>query len=523
MRYADSSLKACVVCALLMSAWAVPAMAETAQPATSHPAGVPEERIVTADGSITIDGSTLDYTTTAGTLLVRKQDGEPDAELFYMAYTLKDADPLTRPVTFIWNGGPGGATMPMDVLGFGPMRYDVAANPETRAPFIAKPNPHTLLKQSDLVFIDMIGTGYSRAVGRAKNSDFWGVDPDADVTTRAIERYLTLNERWQSPKFILGNSYGTTRASVVANMAQARGISLNGVILVASALNFGAFSYGMDHVYVVSVPTYAAIAWHHGRTAHQSRHLREFLDEVMAFARGPYAEALYEGNALSPAKRSEIACKLAGYIGLDPAYIERAHLRVSAVRFRKELLRDQGLVIGRMDGRETATDFDSAGEEPEGDYVFFRNVFIPVVSILKENLGRLGYREDAEYMMGNWEAGKTWNWKHQLPVIAGISKREIEEDVNIFPQNTWVGGDLGAAMRANPAMKVLQIHGYFDLATPFAWGDYDLAHMTFDPELRKNVRAEYYEAGHTMYVDNEALAQMAQHLESFYRSATAHP
>src|SRR5690606_27161547 len=237
-----------------------------------------------------------------------------------------------------------------------------ATNPEGRAPFRTQPNPHTLLKHSDLPIFDLIGTGYSRAVGKAKNSDFWGVDKDADVTTRAIERYLDLNNRWQSPKFILGNSYGTTRASVVANTMQSRGMSLNGVILVASALNFGAFSNGMDHQFVVALPTLAATAWYHNKTAHQSKPLRQFLEEVAAFARGPYAQALYEGNALSPEKRKEIAKRLAGYIGLDRGFIERAHLRVSVTRFRKELLRREGLVVGRMDGRETAADFDSAGE-----------------------------------------------------------------------------------------------------------------------------------------------------------------
>ncbi len=504
----------------LGSCWRLVAASESMPSSASEPAVASEERVTTAAGSISIDSETFDYTTKVGTLFVRKSDGTPDAELFYVAYTLNGADPEQRPVTFIWNGGPGGTTMPMDILGFGPMRYDAATNPEGRAPFRTQPNPHTLLKHSDLVFIDLIGTGYSRAVGAAKNSDFWGVDEDADVTTRAIERYLALNNRWQSPKFILGNSYGTTRASVVANLMQSRGIALNGVILVASALNFGAFSTGMDHQFVVTLPTLAAIAWHHNRTAHQSKPLRQFLDEVAAFSRGPYAEALYEGNALSPEKRKEIGERLAGYIGLDPEYVERAHLRVSAIRFRKELLRQQGLVVGRMDGRETATDFDHAGEEPESDYTLVRNLIVPAASILKDMLGTLNYTDDGEYILVNMEAIKTWNWHHRLPVIAGISKREIEDEVNIFPQNTWVLADLGAAMRANPSLKVLQLHGYFDLATPFAWADYDLARMTFDENLRKNVRTEYYEAGHAIYADNDALAQMARHFEEFYRSAT---
>jgi len=490
-----------------------PALAQTTAPA-------PAERRAEMSGSITVGGKPLDYTTRAGTLIVNDSSGEPTAELFYVAYELKGAKPETRPLTFIWDGGPGGSTMIMDVLGYGPMRYSPTANPSARAPFQARPNPDTLLQHSDLVFIDLIGTGYSRAIGKAQDKDFWGVDADANVATAAIERYLKLNERWQSPKFLLGNSYGTTRASVVAHRLQGRGIALNGVVLVASIFTYGVFSNGIDHQFVVNLPTLAAVAWYHGKTAHQAVPLAKFIDDVQRFARSDYAEALFLGNTLSPERRAAIAQRLAGYIGLDAGYIERAQLRVSMIRFRKELLRSQGKVLGRLDGREVSTDFDHAGEEPETDHTVISRLYIPAATLLQEMLGKMGYREDAPYVLLNEQAIKVWNWDHPVPITAGISERETA-DRNVLPQNTWVTADLGAAMRANRQLKVFQIHGYYDLATPFAMGDYDLARMTFDEALRNNIRVAYYESGHMPFVDDAHIAQMNRDIAEFYKSAMA--
>lgn len=498
---------------------AAPAAAQTATPAPLQ-AQAPAERRADASGSITIDNKTLDYTTRAGTLIVRNGRGEPTAELFYIAYELKGAEPQTRPVTFIWDGGPGGSTMIMDVLGYGPMRYSPADNPAARAPFQAKPNPHTLLRQSDLVFIDLIGTGYSRAIGTAQDKDFWGVDSDANVATDAIERYLKLNDRAQSPKFILGNSYGTTRASVVAYRLQGRGIALNGVILVASIFNYGVFSNGMDHQFIVNLPTQAATAWYHRKTAHQATPLPKFLDEVQRFARSDYAEALFLGNTLSTERRGSVAQRLAGYLGLDTGYIERAQLRVSMIRFRKELLRDQGKVLGRLDGRATSADFDHAGEEPETDHTVITRMYVPAATLIQDMLARMGYRDDAHYVLLSDEAMKAWNWDHPVPSTAGVSERELAER-NVLPQNTWVTADLGAAMRANPQLQVFQIHGYYDLATPFAMGDYDLSHMTFDEALRANIRVAYYESGHMPFADDVYVARMSRDLAEFYKTATA--
>jgi len=517
MRY--SLRLACVLAAALAVAALLPLSPAQAGPPASGGGDV-AERLAEMTRSIEIDGETLDFTTRAGTLVVRNDEGEPVAELFYVAHELDGTDRDRRPLTFIWDGGPGGSTMLMDVLGYGPLRHAPATNPKARAPFRADPNPHTLLRQSDLVFIDLIGTGYSRAVGRARNSDFWGVGPDADVTAKAIERYLKLTHRWQSPKFLLGNSYGTTRAAVVSRRLQGMGIALNGVVLVASALNFGAFSNGMDHQFVVNLPTMAAVAWHHGKTAHQEAPLDRFLDEVEAFAGGDYAQALFAGNALDAERRREIAEKLSGYIGLDRDYIERAHLRVSVVRFRKELLRGEGKVVGRLDGREVSSDFDHAGEEPETDHTIGAKLYVPATTIMQDTLAKLGYREDARYVVGNPQATALWKWEHPVPDTAGISRREIEDN-NVFPQNTWAAADLGAAMRADPHLKVMQIHGYFDFATPYWMGDYDLSRMTFDDALRSNIVVRYYATGHAPYADDQTLPHMARDLAAFYEAATA--
>jgi len=478
------------------------------------------EKTAQAGDRITFGGTAMDYTSTAGKLLIRNDDNEPIAEVFYVAYTQDGADSGTRPVTFLWDGGPGGATTAGNYLGFGPLRYSAAQQGHPPgAPYRLKPNEHSLLQHSDLVFLDPVGTGYSRALGGARDSQFWGVDADADVTSRAISRYLSRNDRWQSPKFILGVSYGTTRAAVVSNMLQSRGVGLNGVILVATVLNFGAFSNGMDHKFVVDLPTMAATAWYHGKTAYQDRPLPEFLAEARDFAQGDYANALFQGNGLSDEARDAMARRLSGYIGLSPDYIQKTHLRVSVIRFRKELLRDQGLVIGRMDGRTLMTDFDHAGEEPESDYWVVSEYLMPVNAILLDFLGnRLGYRTEQRYKVIGDGIIQAWDWSHAPPSVAGTSQREYD-DRNIFPQNTWVAADLGVAMRSNPSLQVFQMNGYFDFATPFSMAEYDLSHMTFDKKLASNITVGYYETGHGIFMDDKALAQINQDMKKFYAKA----
>jgi len=477
------------------------------------------EQPATKQDSITIDGERLDYTVSTGKLLVHTDAGEPAAVMSYVAYTLNDTDAVNRPVTFFWDGGPGGATFAENFMGFGPKRYFPGRHTQAGAPYTLETNSYTLLRDSDLVFIDPVGTGYSQALGDFSNADFWGVEADAEAMSAAIIRYLRLNKRWQSPKFLLGSSYGTTRASIMSYMLQSYGMALNGVILVGSALNFGMQDNGMDQQFTLTLPTFAAIAWHHGKTAHQAKTLPVFLKEVEAFARSEYAPALYLGNRLPATEKQAMADRLAGYIGLDAQYIHDAHLKVSAVRFRKELLRDQRLTIGRMDGRTVSADFDTVGEEPENDYWLLEKMLSPARVIVEDFYSReMGIETTQSYNLIADGAIQAWNWNHELPSIAGISRTEIQER-NIFPQNTWVAAHLSAAMRGNSNLRVFQAHGYFDLATPYAWGDYDLAHMTHDSQVMDRITTAYYDAGHVIFADDDVLPRMSGDIRAFYQEA----
>lgn len=466
------------------------------------------------------NGQTMAYVAKAGKLLVRNDAGQPMAAIFYLAYTQKEGNPAKRPVTFVWGGGPGGSSLMEAFMGLGPDRNTVGDS--SGSPHKSPSNPYSQFRYSDLVYLDAVGTGFSHALGTYEDSDFWGVDADADVFTRAIMRYLKLNHRWQSPTLISGTSYGTSRAGAVAYLLQAQGVSLDGVILFGLALNFGVYNQGMDDQFTSIFPTQAAIAWYHGKTAYQSLSLPEFLNKVRNFVSKTYVPALFAGNRLGQAQREKVAKQMSDLIGLDPDYIKQAHLRVSAVRFRKELLRDKKIVIGRMDGRTTGSDFDSAGEEPETDAWFISHFFSTYGSAVRHFMGRIGYDPPTPYLLNNPKAAKNWNWQHKPPPTAGISQREIGEP-NIFPQNTWTGGDLAAAMRADPRLQVFVANGYYDLATPFAWAEYDLSHLTFDKQVEARIHAHYYETGHMIWADAKALPTLYQDLGKFYRTVLEKP
>lgn len=513
-------------CALLPTTQAATAPLEcppncsgTQHCSSSHIDAETIEKTAQSETRLQIDNRSIEVTATAGKLLVRTNDNEPMAEVFYVAYTQNGAKGEKRPVTFIWDGGPGGSTIGSHMLGIGPLRYSSQKQKRAVPPYTANPNEYSLLAFSDLVFIDPIGTGYSKAVGRFKDSDFWGFHEDGDVISKAIQRYLNINQRWSSPKFILGLSYGTSRASLVSNLLLADGVGLNGVVLVASALNFAAQSYGMDHAYLINIPTFAAVAWHHGKTAHQSKSLEELIDEVREFIREEYLKALFQGNTLSPSDRDQIASKLAGYIGLNTEYIKRANLRITVTRFRKELLRDQEVTIGRMDGRTLDVEYDHAGEEPESDYWVTRDYMVPGMSVLMNLLQNgLGYKTTEKYKAYNHDVAMGWKYTHDYPSTAGHSLKEIL-DRNVFPPNIWPAAELSAAMRTMPSMKVFQLHGYYDMATPFAWAEYDLSHAHFDERLKKNIKMAYYATGHGIYMDDDELPKIFEDFREFYQEA----
>ncbi len=478
-----------------------PAMAE---------APAPIERTVTTQHDL----GALHYSATAGTLLLRDADGAPTAEMFYVAYIVPQAKGARpRPVTFLFNGGPGSASLWLHMSGLGPMTvHTETPAPTGPAPYRFGPSGDSLLDTSDLVFLDAVGTGYSHVLGNAKPADFWGVDQDVHAFTQAITRYLTVNRRWSSPKFLLGESYGTTRAAALAYALQNHGIQINGVALMSSLLDFTSTLPGQDQASIDTLPTYASIAFYHHRAHTQAATADAFLREVRAFARGPYASALAKGDDLAPDEEASVAATLSDMTGLRVDYLRRVKLRIDMEAFRRELLKDQVQVIGRFDGRFVAADsvraatgaFDPATDDPAT-----QGVSSAYLSTFQDYLaGDLGYTSDQPYLpLNNMTVEPAWDWHHKAPGF---------DDVQTTP-NTAL--DLAAAMRFNSQMKVLSMNGLYDLATPFFGTENDLAHMLLTPALKANVRLTYYASGHMTYVDAKALHAMKADLARFYAEA----
>ena len=473
-------------------------------------APIAEIRKVTRHQAV-IAGRPMAYTATTGTLTVRDDEGKPTLSMFYVAYTAGEGHDPNRPVTFLYNGGPGSSSMWLHMGSLAPMRVVTdSPRPTRNAPFHMVDNNESLLDKSDLVFIDAPGAGFSRPLGDTKLAAFWGTDPDIDAFARGVERYLTLYDRWNSPKFIFGESYGTTRSAGLAYRLQEDGAQLNGVILLSSILNYGRRDPGFDQELINYLPTYAAIAAYHHR-ASDGGDLPGYLAQVREFARGPYALALAKGQTLSDAERAQIAQQLSHFIGLSPEYILKADLRVSPGRFREELLRDQRLTLGRYDARFTGYDVDALGENPEYD-PSDTGISGAFVSAFHHYLtADLGFTTELTYRPTYYSAGIQWDFKHQPP--GGRGAYSINQaDVAL---------DLSAAMRQNPHLLLYSLNGVYDMATPFFGTEYDLGHMQLPPSLRGNVRFAYYPSGHMVYLNTEALKSMHADLARFYDEALA--
>ena len=491
-----------------------PAQAAGANAAPTVETPIPPENSSVTDHEVTVDGKALRYKATAGNLLINGDDEKPYGSVFYAAYTLSDAaDPSTRAVTFLYNGGPGSASMWLHMGSIGPVRV-VTSSPDATGPgpYKVMPNQYTLLDKSDLVFIDAVGTGYSRPVGRGTIRDFAGTDQDVRAFARFIQRYISVNHRWNSPKFLFGESYGTTRSAALANALEESGVSLNGVILLSSVLNYFNQAPGTDMIYVGNLPSYAAIAWHFEKAVRKPADEKAFLNEVRAFARGPYAEALAQGHNLPQAQVDAIAAKLAAYTGLSVQFIKEANLRISPTRFRKELLRDRRLIVGRYDARFEGTDIDAAGENPGYD-PSSTGITGAYVSALHDYLERqLKYTSGETYFPSGPGINQSWDHTHQ--VGSGVSGFFTQGGRGM--RDAYVAGDLAEAIRKNPKLRVLSANGLFDLATPFFITESDIAHMLLEPKLRGNVEFTYYHSGHMVYLDLDSLKQMKADLAAFY-------
>jgi carboxypeptidase C (cathepsin A) len=473
---------------------------------------VPPEKPVVTHHDLTLSGKTLKYSATAGNLIIRDEDDKPYGNIFYVAYTLDGAEAGSRPVSFLYNGGPGSATLWLHMGSFSPVRIVTdSPNPTAGPPFKLVPNEYSLLDKSDLVFIDAPLTGYSRAVGKGTPKDFNGVDQDLHAFDRFIIRYLSVNQRWNSPKFLIGESYGTTRSAALADMLGNDGVQLNGVVLISSILNYNIRAGGYDTIYIDNLPSYAAAAWYFNKIPDKPADVATWVQQAREFASGPYAEALFAGHNLPAAQLDSVAKDVSRFTGLSVDYVKEANLRISPTRFRKEVLREDRKTLGRYDMRFEGVDVDAAGEAPGYD-ASDTGISGAFVAALHDYLGReLKYESTDTYRPSSESIGQ-WDWKHK-PTSGAPGPGGGEQ-----PQ-PYVAADLASAIRKNPHLRVFSANGYFDLATPFFATEYDLSHMDLDPALRGNVQFGYYPSGHMIYLNVDALRKLRDDLEAFISKA----
>ncbi len=469
-----------------------------------------DERTASIFNTINVGGKALRYKATAGTLTIRNDDGKPTGSLFYVAYTAGDKPDPKRPVTFLFNGGPGSSSLWLHMGSFGP-QWIKPGEPEVMkpGPFSLEANPYNLMGETDLVFIDMMNAGYSRPLGDTPAKTFYGVDQDVDAFSRAIQRYVTTTGRWASPKYIFGESYGTLRAGALANKLQESGMALNGVILLSSIMNYGVRQPGYDQNHLTLFPTYAATAWYHNRIQNRPADLATFVQQAREFTSGRYAAALAKGDTISAEEKVAVANEMSKFIGISPQFILNSNLRVDLGRFRKELLRDQRLTVGRLDSRYRGVDVDAGGAAPEGDIAndAITGAYGGMVRDYVNNT--IGYKTDLDYRLSARDAGGfDWDWKHRAPG-QGFGAQTTP--------NTAV--DLSLAMRSNPHLKVLALNGYYDMATPFYGLEYDVSHMMLEPAQRKNVELTYYPSGHMIYLNPEAMKTMHEDVVRWYRQS----
>ncbi len=469
-----------------------------------------EDNIVTTQHSAMIGGKQIRYTAKAGTLVLREEEGKPLASIFFTAYLRDGVQDLgRRPVTFTYNGGPGSSSVWLHMGAFGPRRVEMRDDEgmAPAPPFQIVDNVESLLDVTDLVFIDPVTTGYSRAVPQEEAKKFYGVKEDAETVAAFIRLWTTRFERWSSPKFLSGESYGTTRSARLSRILQDdHGMYLNGVILISSILNFqtARFDVGNDLPYPLFLPTYTATAWYHKKLPQdlQAAGVEKAVDEARRFALGEYSQALMQGNNLSPEAWRDTAAKVARYTGLSAQFVERTNLRPPIFQFVKELLRDQRTTVGRLDSRFKGMDRDAAGEGFEFDpsYAAIQGVY---TGVLNDYVRReLGFQSDLPYEI---LTGRVRPWS--FSEFAGSYVNVAE--------------DLRSAMTQNPSLQVFVGNGYYDLATPFFATEYTFDHIGFDPDYKRRVTMKYYEAGHMMYVRKVDREQLKRDVAEFIAVATA--
>jgi carboxypeptidase C (cathepsin A) len=476
----------------------------------------PKEESSVTEHSIKIGGQTIPYKAIAGTLLLKNEKDEPQALIYSTSYIRTDTkDTSQRPISFIYNGGPGSASVWLHMGAFGPRRVITASADHTPPPpYKVIDNSGTLLDKTDMVFIDPVGTGYSRAVGKAQDKDFWGIDEDVKSLAQFITLYVNRNSRWNSPKFLIGESYGTFRSAALGNYLQEHdGMDFNGIDLISSVLDLGTISFqpGSDLPYVFYLPSYAATAWYHKILKDRPDNLQAFLDEARKFAQTEYAAALMKGSKLSAAEKADMAKKLTRYTGLSEEYLIKADLRVKLGQFMEELQRNRGLTTGRLDSRYTGFTYDLLSEfaesDPQSSAVTgaFTSAFNTYIR------DELKFVQERNYHAISEGVGNNWDWKHQTGRGRGF-----------FPGSPNVEGDLAQALLSNPHLQVEVENGYYDMATPFFATEYTMEHLGLPEPLQKNIRLQYYDAGHMMYLRDEDLAKLKSNIAALIDSASKH-
>jgi carboxypeptidase C (cathepsin A) len=495
---------------------------------------------VTTEGSVSAGGQRIAYTAIAGTLTVgatdsddsqlgtdgkpqpgsqlalaepkEPKDASPVARMFYVAYFKKDAKAEDRPITFFYNGGPGSSTVWLHMGSLGPKHVVTDTDQHLpAAPYKMVDNADTLLDVSDVVFIDMPGTGFGRLIGKDPEKAFWGIDEDANAFARFIARFITKYNRWNSPKYLFGESYGTTRSAVLADILEnGKSIDLNGVILLSQIFNFttdidgpGA-NPGVDLPYVLGLPTYAATAWYHKKLPTQPAALEPFLKEVEDFAMGAYTHALAQGTDITADEKQSVAEKLHQYTGLPLAYLLRANLRVSGGEFEKTLQEDQDLTTGRLDTRFSGPNLNPLSEFAEYDPQSSA-ISSAYVSLFNDYIRKdLKYGDGQTYLpQALFGQGFPWDFKHNGNPIG----------VNVAP-------DLAEALKTNPRLRIMVNGGYYDLATPFFAAEYEEKHLPIPQSLAKNIEYDWYESGHMVYVRDESLKQLHDRVAAFIKSSS---
>jgi carboxypeptidase C (cathepsin A) len=464
----------------------------------------PKEESVVTNHTVNVGNALISYQATVGTQLLNDNQGNPKASIFYIAYTKTNPGELrNRPITFCFNGGPGSSSVWLHLGILGPKRVDMDEEGKiAKQPYHLIDNPYTLLETTDLVFIDPVSTGFSRAVPGEDAKQFHGVEKDIQSVAEFIRLYITRNERWESPKFLAGESYGTTRASGLAlELNDTNHVTLNGVILISSVLNFQTirFTSGNDLPYILFLPSYAVTALYHNKLAPElQENVKKTIDEVEQFAYGDYAEALMYGMNLPKDKRENVLDKLVKYTGLSRDYIDRSDLRIHIFRFAKEVLKDERRTVGRFDSRMKGIDSDLCGDTFEYD-PSYENIVGAFTATFNDYIRTdLGWKRDDEYK-----------------ILADVQPWDYGTATNQFLD---VGDKLKTVMSKNTMLEVFVASGYTDLATPYFATEYTFSHLGLDPSLQHHVTLEVYEGGHMMYLNQASLVKMHADLVNFIKN-----